>query len=130
MALLKWLRAAMVSCVSGLLLLAATATVVHAQNHKTFRFESEHPNKVDVVIYSADRPGFQWPAPGRVYVLDSDEVTKFKVACLGGERVCYGAWVSGSESSYWGVGRGNKNRCSKCCYKCDGLETPVITLEE
>ena len=101
-----------------------------AQSNKTFRFESDHPNKVDIVIYSSDRKGHQWPVPGKVFVLDTDEVTKFKIGCLGGEKVCYGALVSGNTSTYWGVVRGNKRGCSKCCYTCDGGETPVISLED
>lgn len=104
--------------------------LAQAQSSKTFRFESEHPNKLEVVVYSSDRRGHQWPVPGKVFVLDTDEVTKFKVGCLGGEKVCYGAWVSGDSSTYWGVGRGNKRGCSKCCYTCDGGETPIISLDE
>ena len=76
--------------------------------------------------YSDDRKGHQWPGSSRVNVLDTDEVTSFKVVCLGRER----AWVSGNSSIYWGVGRGNKYRCSKCCYVCDGLQTPIISLDE
>lgn len=115
---------------ASLIVAVMVSVPAQAQSHKTFRFESEHPNKLEVVIYSDDRPGHQWPVPGRVFVLDTDEVTRFKIGCLGGERVCYGAWVSGNSSTYWGVGRGNKHRCSKCCYKCDGNETPIITLDE
>lgn len=110
--------------------LALMPTWAQAQSSKTFRFESEHPDKVEVVVYSSDRKGYQWPVPGRVFVLDTDEVTKFRVGCLGGEKVCYGAWVSGDSSTYWGVGRGNKRGCSKCCYTCDGGETPIISLSE
>jgi hypothetical protein len=120
----------LVSLVAMLVFAVTLSTPVQAQSHKTFRFESEHPNKLEIIIYSDDRKGHQWPGSGRVYVLDTDEVTSFKVGCLGGERVCYGAWVSGNSSTYWGVGRGNKYRCSKCCYVCDGQQTPIISLDE
>lgn len=121
---LKW-------CLSLAVAVLMLATTAHAQSSsKTFRFESEHPNKVEVVIFSSDRKGFQWPGPGRVFILDTDEVTRFKISCLGGEKVCYGAWVAGNSSTYWGLGRSGNRGCSKCCYTCDGGETKIITLED
>jgi hypothetical protein len=101
-----------------------------AQSTLTFRMLSEHPDDLEVVFYSDDRKGFQWPAGRRVYELDdSDDVSRFKINCLGGEKICYGAWVADRPKVSWGVGRNNQFTCKNCCYKCNGGETPVITLK-
>ena len=94
----------------------------------TFHFESEYDEKIDLILYSSDRKGHQWPEPGKVYVLKPGAEEDFRISCLGGEKVCYGAWVSGDPSRYWGVGR-NKHSCKKCCFTCDGGNTPLIGLE-
>ncbi len=100
-----------------------------AQSTLTFRMLSEHPDDLEVVFYSDDRKGFQWPPSGRIYELDdADEVSRFKINCLGGERICYGAWVADRPKVSWGVGKGNQFKCKTCCYKCNGDETQVITL--
>jgi len=98
------------------------------KSEMTFQVKSQHQNKVEFVMYSADRKGHQWPAPGKVFMLDDSKVHSYKIGCLGGEKICYGAWVSGNSNRYWGVGKNNQ-RCEKCCYACNHNETPVITLQ-
>lgn len=100
-----------------------------AQSTLTFRMISEHPDNLEVVFYSDDRKGFQWPAGDRIFKLDdSDGVSRFKISCLGGEKICYGAWVAGRPKVSWGLGKNRQFNCKNCCYKCNGGETPVITL--
>jgi hypothetical protein len=109
--------------------LALLAAPVQAQKSEmTFRFESEYDSRIELVLYSSDRRGHQWPVPGRVYVLNPGDESDFRISCLGGEKICYGAWVASDPRTYWGVGRNNK-RCAKCCYTCDGSQTRVIGLE-
>jgi hypothetical protein len=104
--------------------------IASAQSTLTFRMLSEHPDDLEVVFYSDDRKGYQWPPGGRVYELDdSDEVSRFKISCLGGEKICYGAWVADRPRTSWGVGMNRQFSCKNCCYKCNGGETPVITLK-
>jgi hypothetical protein len=106
------------------------AVQAEAQGDMTFKVRSNHTNKVQISFYSADRKGYQWPGPGRAFNLDDDDVHEFRIACLAGEKICYGAWVTGDSSSFWGVGLDNKARCSNCCYTCSGGTTRIINLNE
>lgn len=93
-----------------------------------WRFESKHPNVVNVELYSDTRRGHVWPGNNRVYVLDDYSVKTINISCRNGEKVCYGAWVKNRSNLYWGVGYKNRNRCSNCCYTCNGGQTRVIVL--
>jgi hypothetical protein len=93
----------------------------------TFNVRSFHKNSVDIAFYSQNR-NQQWPAPGKVYTISDYDVHHYRVDCLTGEKVCYGAWVRNQDSSYWGAGHGGKAGCSGCCYTCNGGQTPTINL--
>jgi len=93
-----------------------------------WRFESKHPNVVNVELYSDTRRGHVWPGNDRVYVLDDYSVQTIDISCRNGEKICYGAWVKNRSNSYWGVGYKNRNRCSSCCWTCNGGQTKVIVL--
>jgi hypothetical protein len=93
-----------------------------------WRFESKHPNVVSVKLYSDSRRGHVWPNSSEVYVLDDYSVKTINISCRSGEKVCYGAWVRNRSNLYWGVGYENRNRCSNCCYTCNGGQTRVIVL--
>lgn len=93
-----------------------------------WRFESHHSNIVDVELYSDTRRGHVWPGNNRIYVLDDYSVKTISISCQRGEKVCYGAWVRNRSNLYWGVGYKNRNRCSSCCYTCNGGQTKVIVL--
>ena len=55
----------------------------------------------------------------------------YKISCIKGEKVCYGAWLQGNSSRYWGVGKGNQQKCADCCYTCGGnTVTKVHNLNE
>jgi hypothetical protein len=111
------------------LMLAFVPGSAQAQSEITFKFKSNYQYKVQVAFYSADRKGHVWPGGGKAYALDDSQVHNIKIACLGGEKVCYGGWVTGNSKLYWGVGNNNTQRCEKCCFACNGGQTPVITLE-
>ena len=93
-----------------------------------WRFESQHPNVVNVELYSDTRRGHVWPGNNRVYVLDDYSVKTINISCRNGEKICYGAWVKNRSNLYWGVGYKNRNRCSSCCWTCNGGQTKVIVL--
>jgi len=95
----------------------------------TFRIRSEHENTVDVEFYSQERR-ISWPGNGQVYSIRDSETHRYALNCRRGEQICYGAWVRGERSTYWGVGYANQHRCKNCCYECDGETTRVIELEE
>jgi hypothetical protein len=108
--------------------LSSLAAPGQAQSEMTFQIKSTFPYKVSVVLYSQDRKGHQWPGGNRVYAFNDSETHTMRIACLGGEKVCYGAWPTGDTSKYWGVGHNNSQRCSNCCYTCNYTQTQVITL--
>jgi len=95
----------------------------------TFQFRSEHPNIVDLELYSDTRNNHVWPGHSRVYVLDDYKLQRIGISCQQGEKVCYGAWVRNRTNTYWGVGYQNSTRCRSCCYICDGSRTEVIVLK-
>jgi hypothetical protein len=64
----------------------------------------------------------------RVYVLDDGREHTYHIRGLGGEKVCYGAWVAGDPSIYWGAGRDGSKGCKRCCYYCEGVTTRLIKL--
>jgi len=94
----------------------------------TWKFKSQHANIVDVQLYASARHNV-WPGNGQVWSLKDYAAHTVTINCQRGEKVCFGAWVRGTESSYWGGGRNNAKNCSSCCYTCGStVETPVINL--
>lgn len=117
-----------VVAVLATLVLCFGSLPAQAQSEMTFQVRSNHPNKVQIKFYSQDRKGHQWPNSTNAYNLDDSQVHSYRIGCLGGEKVCYGAWVTGNSNTYWGVGYNNSQRCSNCCYTCSGGTTQVINL--
>lgn len=95
----------------------------------TFVMKNNHPNAVEVELYSQDRDHV-WPGNGEVYILDDGEAKTMALSCQDGEKICYGAWISGDKSTYWGVGPGQTQACDDCCYTCSGGNTEEINLDE
>lgn len=95
----------------------------------SFVMRNEHPNAVEVELYSQDRKHV-WPGGNQVYYLDDGESKQIHLSCKQGENICYGAWVSGDKQTYWGTGPNNKETCEDCCYVCEGGETEEINLVE
>ena len=94
----------------------------------SFQIQSNHPNIVDVELYSTSRRGHVWPGNGNVYVFNDYDVKSIRISCIRGEQICYGAWVRNQSNTYWGVGYKNRNSCRNCCYVCNGGSTRVIVL--
>lgn len=105
----------------ALLLMGVFAGQAQADN-LTWTVTSDHPNIVDVEFYSQSR-NVSWPGNGRVYVIDDWDAHTYSLSCNRGERICFGAWVRGRSSTYWGVGSGGRNSCADCCAIC-GAGTP------
>lgn len=110
---------------------AFAATLVSAASAAdvTFVMKNNHPNAVEVELYSQDRDHV-WPGNGQVYILDDGETKTMALSCQDGERICYGAWISGDRNTYWGVGPGQSQACEDCCYTCSGGNTEEIDLNE
>ncbi len=95
----------------------------------TFKIRSYHKNSVELAFYSQNR-NHEWPGNNKVYVIKDYEVHDYKLSCVKGEKICFGAWVQGAAKTYWGGGRGGKQACSSCCFTCNGGVTAVQNLNE
>ena len=95
----------------------------------TFVMRNDHPNAVELELYSQDRNHI-WPRGNEVYYLDDGETKQIPLSCEEGESICYGAWISGDKQTYWGVGPENAETCQDCCYTCSSGETEQINLTE
>lgn len=95
-----------------------------------FKFRSNHEYSVGLEFTSQDR-NHQWPGNGKAYKIDDYEIHTYKLSCQRGETICYGAWLEGDSTQYWGVGMDNENHCSDCCYVCGGnTKINLINLNE
>lgn len=96
----------------------------------TWKMRSFDRYAVELTFYSKSRNAV-WPGNGKVWVLRDFEVKNFKISCVPGERICYGAWQAGNSAKYWGVGKGGKGGCKSCCYTCvNGSTTTTFDLNE
>ena len=114
-------RAALALCTLAGLGLPAFAEEV------TFVMNNHHPNAVEVQLYSDSRDHV-WPDADEVYLLDDGATKTMTLDCEAGEQICYGAWISGDQSTFWGVGPGKTQVCDNCCYTCEGGATEQINL--
>jgi hypothetical protein len=79
--------------------------------------KSNYRYKVGIKFYSQTR-NHVWPSNERFWVLDDYATHTYRLSCLRGEKICFGAWSTGNDKTYWGAGHGGKNACSSCCYTC------------
>ncbi len=105
------LHAFVVAMVMCLLSTAALADSI------TFKFKSNAEYSVGLEFTSQDR-NHQWPGDGNAYKIDDYDTHTYKLSCITGENICYGAWVENRDDLYWGVGMDNGNHCDDCCYIC------------
>ena len=68
-----------------------------------FRIKSDYHKILHLKFFSRDYKTV-WPARDRVYVIDDYEYHDYSLNCEYGEKICYGAWVKGDKSTYWGIG--------------------------
>lgn len=91
---------AVVAALVAALVLVLGVDAAEAQSDMTFRFQSEYKYKAQVKFFSQDRKGYEWPGGGKAYNLDDSDVHAIKLRCLGGEKICYGGWVTGNAKLY------------------------------
>jgi hypothetical protein len=96
----------------------------------TFKVRSFHKFSVDMKFYSKSRNNI-WPSATSHWTIKDFNVKDYKLTCVRGERICYGAATSGSGRMSWGVGLSGKAGCKNCCWTCGGdTTTPIINLNE
>jgi len=95
----------------------------------TWKIQSFDQKIVDVQFYSTNRKHV-WPSNNTVYTIKDYGVHTYKLSCIENEKICYGAWVRGKASSYWGKGKDGRQGCNDCCYTCNGGTTPIRKLND
>ncbi len=85
----------------------------------TFELINDSGRDIQVEFYSEDR-NHAWPGGNQAYNLARARDNSWTISCRRGEKICYGAWVKGNSTVYWGVGLNRKQRCETCCFICDG----------
>jgi hypothetical protein len=95
----------------------------------TFRVKSMAERNVQIQFFSQDRRHV-WPSANRAYKLNDYGEHDFKLGCIKSENICYGAWITGNSSTYWGVGADGSAACQGCCYTCQGGITRHIVLRD
>lgn len=98
-----------------------------AHPHMIWRVRNRHSYAVELRFYSKTRNAV-WPGAGKVWVLRDEDVHRYTLDCQPGEKICYGAWVSGRSSTYWGVGQSGNDGCGSCCFTCSNQVTPIMNL--
>ncbi len=94
----------------------------------SFRFTNKAATPVWVKLFSSDRLK-DWPDDGRLFILADSSPRKFSVGCEPGERICYGAWIEGDITRYWGSGNEGKFDCDNCCRICEiPAESPLYQV--
>jgi hypothetical protein len=84
--------------------------------------KSNYKYRVQISFYSLTHHR-EWPGNGQAWGLNDDDVHEYNLQCRTGEKICFGAWVTGNAGTYWGVGADNKHSCESCCYVCGAGET-------
>jgi hypothetical protein len=93
-----------------------------------FYMKNQQDRGVAVELFSHDRDAV-WPGDDKVYFLDSREKKSVPISCEAGERICYGAWINGDDSVFFGVGPDNDQPpCEYCCFLCVEKSTQVISI--
>ncbi len=87
-------------------------------------FKSNYQYKSAIKFYSETRKGHEWPSAREMWLLNDYATHKFRLGCVPGEKICFGAWSTGSDKTYWGVGHGDKFGCSNCCHTCGDNARP------
>ena len=92
-----------------------------------WQFKSTDKNAVEFQLYAQNRNNI-WPGITQVYTLKDAKPYRYPITCNRGDNICYGAWSVVKSTTYWGVGRGNKQKCTDCCYTCGNANPPLKTL--
>lgn len=93
-----------------------------------FYLRNNHARAVVVELYSQATPGKVWPGGDQVYLLEKGEKKSVPITCESGEEICYGAWLYGDASRFWGVGPDNVQACEDCCVVCKPKWTKTVDL--
>jgi hypothetical protein len=107
-------------CVPSLatLALASLAAGGSLAEEMSLTLQNPQSTPLQVELYSRAR-AHNWPEGGASYEIGPGATQSFQLSCTDGESICYGAWVPGSESTYFGVGQDAIESCEHCCFTCE-----------
>ena len=95
-----------------------------------FHFRSEYQSTINLEFYSENRNA-AWPGGNMVFHLYPGKTETYRLQCIRGEKICYGAWVPGSPT-FWGLGdavrQGKSWQCTDCCYFCGSGQSNILSL--
>ncbi len=94
-------------------------------DNMNWQVKSNYPYRVQIKFYSQSRR-VTWPGVGEAWGLNDSEYHEYNLQCRTGEKICFGAWVTGRSSPYWGVGADNEHGCEACCYICGDDTRPQV----
>jgi hypothetical protein len=79
---------------------------------------SKSPFRAAIKFYSETRRGHEWPSAREMWLLNDHAEHTFRLGCVRGEKICFGAWTMPHGTVKWGVGHGNTLSCPNCCHTC------------
>ena len=113
------IRTAVAAAATVATLLAAAAPGVAAASDMEVWITSNDKHTVHVQLFAQSR-NVIWPSPSDVWVIDDWDENRFEFSCREGEKICYGAWVAGTQGDeYWGAGFDGEDACESCCFRCE-----------
>ncbi len=113
-------------------LIISTAAVTPALAERmTWTFDTSNiTDDIQVQLYS-QIDDQEWPDTDRAWVIDVEESkSTYNISCVYEEEICYGAWVDGDTSSYWGTGFNDRYNDSSACHVCGFEKNVTIKLLE
>ena len=96
-----------------------------AATQQTWTVKSMYQYKVQIAFYARER-NHEWPGNGQAWDLNDYNNHTYTLNCRRGEKICFGAWVTGNSSKFWGVGFGGKQGCASCCFVCGQQPQPQV----
>lgn len=91
---------------------------------------SDITDDIQVQLYSQSDDQ-EWPEQERVWTIYvEDYVSNFTISCVYQEEICYGAWVKGDSTSYWGTGYKDRYNDSSACHVCGFEKNVTVKLLE
>ena len=91
----------------------------------TWTVKSMYQYKVQIAFYARER-NHEWPGNSQAWDLNDYNNHTYTLNCRSGEKVCFGAWVTGNAGKFWGVGFGGKQGCASCCFVCGQQPQPQV----
>jgi hypothetical protein len=81
-----------------------------------FELQNNAKYSINLKFYSSPRKHVWEPGTNKHWLLNDSKLYEFKLNCVPGETVCYGA--SYEYHGDWGVGLKGDRGCEKCCVVC------------